>query len=174
MFARRRIAQDGALIAAALVVGITLSLVPSWRGSMTEVCRLAGLGAGLTLGVLVLCRFAGPRAVVVERLAAALFLMAMPVVYIVRWLEVDGAPPVALAVETAGLVLFVALGVRGLKRRPWLLVFGIAAHGIGWDAWHWLFGSRFMFDWYAIGCLLCDVAMSAYLAFRVPLWATAA
>jgi hypothetical protein len=165
--APQRTGQDGALVAALLAVGGALVFVPSWRGSMTEVCRLAGLGAALVMVTLLACRLVGPRAAAVERRAAALFLAGMPIVYIVRWFEVDGAPPAALAVEIGGLVFFAALAILGLTRSPWFLVVGIAVHGMAWDAWHWLLGSTFMFDWYAIGCLVCDVGLSAYLAVRI-------
>jgi hypothetical protein len=166
----RRLAEDGALVAAVLAAAVALRLVPSWHGSMTEVCRIAGVAAVLTIGVLVVCRFVGPRARGVERTTSALFLAGMPLVYVGRWLEVDGASPAALGLEVVGLVVFGSLAAVGLRRVPWLVVAGIAAHGLGWDAGHWLFGPTFMFDWYAVACLLCDVGLSVYLAFRVPVW----
>jgi hypothetical protein len=166
----RRIAQDGALVFAVLVAAVALTRVPSWHGSMTEVCRLAGVAAAIAIGMLVVCRFVGPRAHGVERVTSALFLAGMPLVYIVRWLEVDGASSVTLGLEVIGLVVFGSLAAVGLKRAPWLVVLGIAAHGVGWDAAHWLFRPTFMFDWYAVACLLCDVGLSVYLAFRAPLW----
>jgi hypothetical protein len=167
----RVLMQDSALAGAVLTTGAALAFVPAWQGLLTEICRLAGVAAALVMGVLVVCRWVGAAGLALERATAALFLAGMPVVYVVRWLEVGGAGSgaAALGVELGGLVAFAALAVLGLKRSPWFLVGGIAAHGIAWDAWHWAFGSAFMFDWYAIGCLMCDLGLSLYLASRVSL-----
>jgi hypothetical protein len=64
----------------------------------------------------------------------------------------------------AGLALF------GLRGRPWLIVVGIAAHGLAWDAWHMHPPSRYIPGWYAVGCLLADIGLSIYLAVRQPAW----
>jgi hypothetical protein len=173
MTSARRVAQDATLAGAVIVTGVALMLVPTWSGSLFEICRLAGFGAAIVMCVLVACRAFGTR-VALERATVALFLGAMPLVYIVRWFEVDGAGSggATLGAELGGLVVFGTVAVLGFKRSPWFLVGGIAAHGFVWDAWHWVFGSAFMFEWYAIGCLLCDFGLSLYLAFRIPYWRT--
>ena len=159
-----------ALAAAVLVTLGTMFAVPSWVGSMMEICRVAAMTAIVVMGIMVACRFLGERGVLIERITAALFLAGMPLVYVIRWLEVSGADagPTALALELVGVLVYVSLAIVGFRRSPWVLVGGIAAHGIAWDAWH--VGSRFMFDWYAIGCLACDVGLASYLALRVPAW----
>jgi len=159
-----------ALAAAVLVTLGTMFAVPSWVGSMTEICRVAAMTAIVVMAIMVACRFLGERGVLIERITAALFLAGMPLVYVIRWLEVSRADAGTLALvgELVGVVIFGGLAFVGFRRAPWALVSGIAAHGIAWDAWHT--GSRFMFDWYAIGCLACDVGLASYLALRVPVW----
>jgi hypothetical protein len=80
-----------------------------------------------------------------------------------------GAHPVWLWVELFGLPVYAGLAVAGLKRSPWFLVAGIAAHGVGWDSWHYL-NAAYIPTWYVTGCLLVDVSLGLYLATRVPAW----
>ena len=174
MIAARSTREGATLAFATIVTCSTLLLVPRWSGEMTEICRLAGLSAVIVMGILIRCRWLGSRGAIIERTTAAMFLAGMPVVYVIRWFEVgELAGASSLAVELLGLVVFGGLAAVGARRSPWLLVGGIAAHGLAWDAWHWLFRSRFMFDWYAIGCLACDLVLAAYLAWRVAAWRAA-
>jgi hypothetical protein len=155
-----------ALIAATLLTGAAIYGMPSWD---FDICRLAAIAAILTMVVLHVTRHLGERGVSVERAVCALFLAGMPLVYIIAWLT-RGTSPGWLAVEVAGFPIYAALALTGWRRWPWLLVAGIAAHGIAWDAWHYLSGYEYIPRWYVTGCLLADVGISGYLATRVPAW----
>jgi hypothetical protein len=161
-------AQRIALVAAAACTAAALYGVPSWE---LNVRVLAFLVAGATIVLLALTRLAGTAGVVVERACIALFLAGMPVVYVVSWMT-HGTGRTWLAVELAGLLLFAGLALAGWRHAPWLLSAGVAAHGIAWDAWH-LAGSSYMPRWYAIGCLLVDVGVAAYVGTRLGTWARA-
>jgi hypothetical protein len=93
----------------------------------------------------------------------------MPLVYVSRY-EFASTGRVAnywFWVEVLGTTTFVALAVLGLKRSPWFLGVGIVAHGLAWDTWHYR-NSTYIPDWYAIACLVEDLAFGAYVAARVP------
>jgi hypothetical protein len=100
-----------------------------------------------------------------ERIMWATFLALMPVIYVAAWMR-TGVAREALAVEIFGLVAFGLAAFLG-RRSPWFLVGGIGAHGL-WDAWHigqWaLLGPRYITRWYAVFCLVVDVAFAAYAA----------
>jgi hypothetical protein len=165
----RAAVQHLALVTAAALTTAALWGVPSW--DPTDVRVLAFLAAGTTVVLLALTRLAGTRGVAVERAWMALFLAGMPVVYVVSWMA-HGEGGGWLAVEVAGLLLYAGLAVAGWRRSPWLLAAGIAAHGLAWDAWH-LAGSSYMPPWYALGCLLIDVGVAAYVATRIQTWRAA-
>ena len=158
-------AQRVALVAAAACTAAALYGVPSWE---LNVRVLAFLAAGATIVLLALTRLAGPAGVAVERAFIALFLAGMPVVYVVSWMT-HGTGGAWLAVELLGLLLYGGLAVAGWRHAPWLLAAGVAAHGIAWDAWH-LAGSSYMPHWYALGCLIIDVGLAAYVSTRVATW----
>jgi len=169
--AGQRIALGGA----AALTAVALCGVPSWAEPMTDVCVLALLISGATIVLLALTRLCGAAGVAVERTWIALFLAGMPVVYVVRWIASrHGAASHEgwLAVELVGLPLYGSLAFAGLRRSPWLLPVGVAAHGIAWDAWH-LVGAAVVPPWYARGCLLVDVGLGLYLATRVAAWRAA-
>jgi hypothetical protein len=161
-----------ALALAAALFAVGLWGVPSWRGAVFEVCHLAAIAGVATLVLLSVTRQLGARGVSIERGWSALFLIGMPVVYIVGWLTAaNGRPsPTWLWVELLGLPIYVTLAWLGLRRSPWFLVAGIAAHGLGWDAWHYALHGAYIPTWYVTGCLLADVGLSLYLATRVPTW----
>ncbi len=169
---RNQLVERIALGLATILTVAALFMVPSWHGELTEICRLAGIAAMVTILVLVGARFAGRVRIPIELTMSALFLAGMPLIYVIRWWEVrgGGGPSEWLWVELAGIPIYVGLTALGLRRSPWFLVAGIAAHGIAWDAWHWIFGSAYMSNWYSIGCLLCDVGIALYLVFRIPDW----
>ncbi|HYC22875.1 MAG TPA: hypothetical protein VEI94_09230 [Candidatus Bathyarchaeia archaeon] len=164
-----------ALAFATVLTAFALLAVPDWQDTLTDVCRQAAIFAVLTIVVLYVTRLLGPRGVAIERVWLALFLAGMPLVYVVSWLATGGAGTSVgwLWVEIAAFPLYAALAVLGLKRSPWLLAAGIAAHGIAWDAWHYLLGSPYIPLWYAIGCLLADVGISVYIVARLPAWRAA-
>jgi hypothetical protein len=88
------------------------------------------------------------------------FLAGMPGIYIAM-AHRHGA---SHSVELLALALFGACAVAGV-RRPALLVYGIAAHGLLWDSWH--FGrTEFMPDWYAAACAMVDLALGFWLLSR--------
>src|ERR1043165_4337612 len=149
-----------ALALATLLTAIGICLAPSWRAIFTDVCLQAAVISGATIVLLYVTRFLGARGIALERIALALFLAGMPVVYIVRWLtERDGAGGEWLWLELLGLVVYAALAVLGLKVSAWYLAGGIAAHGIAWDSWHYFLHETYMPHWYAIACLLVDIGV---------------
>jgi hypothetical protein len=162
-------AQGMALLAAGACTAAALYGVPSW--DLADVRVLALLAAGATIVLLGLTRLAGPAGVSVERAFIALFLAGMPVVYVVSE-RAHGTGGAWLAVELAGLLLYGGLALAGWRRAPWLLAAGVAAHGLAWDAWH-LVGPSYIPPWYALGCLLVDVGVAAYLATRLGTWRAA-
>lgn len=158
-----------ALAVATVLTAVGVYLAPSWQSVLTDVCLQAAVFAGATITLMYVTRFLGRRGIAIERIAVALFLAGMPVVYIMRWLvNRGGAGSGWLWIELLGLVVYVALAVLGLKVSPWFLVAGIAAHGLAWDSWHYY--SAYIPNWYAIACLLADVGLSVYIAARIPAW----
>lgn len=89
---------------------------------------------------------------VAERWTLAVFLAAMPQVYVSNALR-TGAPTGWLVAESAALVVFTVVAWVGATRRPLLLAAGIAAHGLFWDAWHYPVpsGRRAIARRYALG-----------------------
>jgi hypothetical protein len=109
-----------------------------------------------------------------ERNLLAGFLVGMPLVYVSRYLFASTGRMANywFWVEVLGTIIFVALAVLGLKRSPWFLAVGIAAHGLAWDTWHYR-NSTYIPDWYATACLAVDLAFGAYVAARVPAYQSA-
>lgn len=94
----------------------------------------------------------------------ALFLAAMPLVYVSAALRYD-APVWWLGIEMVGLLVFAAVAAIGYRKTPWLLPTGIAAHAL-WDVSHW--GEvGFVPDWYTLSCMVVDVAVAGYAAARL-------
>jgi hypothetical protein len=146
--------------------------IPSWHGLLVDPCKQAVVSGALMTVILWVALFRGPRGVALERMASFLFLAGMPLIYIARWVLTGGAGTgsLALAVEIAGLPIYAGLAILGLRRSPWFMAIGIMLHGIVWDAAHLLFEVPYIPTWYAIGCLLADVAVGGYLATRVATW----
>jgi len=125
----------------------------------------ATLAAVLVAAQLVLLRLLPRRRLKLERLVQALFLAGMPLIYLwAAWLAEDAA---GLRLEAIGVPLFGALALWGYLRSPLLLGIGILLHGVAWDAWHHGHGA-YMPDWYALGCLLVDVAMGLLVFTQLP------
>jgi hypothetical protein len=161
------------LAIATLLTAIAIYLAPSWQGILTDVCLQAMAISGATIVLLYGTRLLGGRGIAIERVVLALFLAAMPVVYILRWLMArDGAGSGWLGAELFGFVIFAAVALMGLKVSPWYLAGGIAAHGIAWDSWHYSIHETYMPHWYAIACLLVDVGLGMYVAARIPAYST--
>jgi hypothetical protein len=159
------------LAIAVLVLSTSASmlLVPDVHArDLIEPTVQAALGTPIVLTALLLGRFAGWRPLV-ERSLLAAFLFFMPTVYLGALALHGGGAPWP-AVEAGGQAVFAALALVGLFGPEWVLVGGIAAHGLLWDLWH--YGrTPFMPDWYAVGCLVVDVGWAVYAASRVPVWA---
>ena len=139
-------------------------LVPSWRvDELLDPCHVAMAASCLTIALLYLARSMGVKGAAFERIVLALFLAGMPLIYIARggW----------RSHEAFGLPIYGTCAVLGLWRWPWLLATGIAAHGLGWDSWHYFGASAYIPSWYSLGCLLVDVGIGIYAAVRVaPKW----
>jgi hypothetical protein len=146
---------------------VALYRVP-WRASK-DPCLLAAAATGVIVICLWLTRWRGLRGVIFERTLLAGFLVAMPLVYVARYLFASSgrAANYWLWVEVLGTIIFVALALLGVKRSPWFLVIGMVLHGLSWDTWHYR-NSSYIPDWYSIACLAVDLAFGAYVAARVP------
>ena len=146
------------LLVVSTVVAVWGVPAASWRTSGADPCHLATIAGVATVLLLVVARFLGERAQHVERLALAAFLAAMPLVYVASWFwaRPGGEGTGWLWIELAALPVYAGLALLGLRRSPWLLVAGIAGHGLLWDAWH--HGrTSFVPDWYATGCRILRV-----------------
>ncbi|HTE51058.1 MAG TPA: hypothetical protein VK698_09340 [Kofleriaceae bacterium] len=169
--------ERAALVTATALTALTFLMVPSWRGALADPCHHAAIAAAITIAILWATRRLGRRGVAIERQVMAAFLIGMPLIYIARWLLTGGGHgadggPLWLGIELLGLPLYAGLALAGLRRSPWFLVAGIAAHGLAWDSWH--LASAYIPAWYAIACLIVDVGMALYVAARVPTWQQAA
>ena len=69
-----------------------------------------------------------------------------------------------LALESVVIVAFVVLAVLGFKQTPWLVVAGLAAHGI-FDFWHGhLIANAGVPAWWPAWCMSYDITAAVYLA----------
>ncbi len=134
---------------------------PAWWGAF---------GILATVAAVVALRLAGDRMARLERVLLAVFLAGMPVIYLGDALR-HGARQPWLALEVAGVPVFVGFAALGLWRSPWWLVAGIAGHGLLWDSWH--HGTvGHVPHWYAASCLLVDLGFAVYAWARLPAWRT--
>ena len=121
----------------ALVVGVTLGLVVCLFG------RLAGLDRDKAYYATILA---------VVALYYALF-------------AVMGNSLEALLLESIAIVLFFTLTVLGFRRSPWIVVAGLAGHGL-YDSVHgYLIVNPGMPIWWPFFCGSIDVVMAAGLAW---------
>jgi hypothetical protein len=159
--------QMVALIVLSIITVWTLYMVPSWQ-SPGDPFLLAAVAGAVTVVCLWLTRWLGARAMKFELTWLAIFLVAMPLVYVMGWFVArDHAASSWLCVELLGLAIYAAFAALGLKKSPWFLAIGIAGHGLAWDAWHYK-NSAYVPDWYAVACLLVDLALAGYVATRIP------
>ena len=155
------------LIAVSIITVWTLYTVPSWQAPGDPFLLAAVVGA-VTVACLWLTRSLGSWAIKFERTMLAAFLAAMPLVYVTGLFAArDHAANSWIGVELLGLALFAAFAALGLKNSPWFLAIGIAGHGFAWDSWHYK-NSAYIPHWYAVACMLVDLALGAYVAARVP------
>ena len=127
---------------------------PSYWGLIGYAATLAVVGA----------RVVGRRSPASERRWMVGFLVGMPLVYVADWLRFGGTTG-WLGIELAGLILYSGLAWLSIRRSPWFLPWGMAAHAL-WDAAHY---DRvgFIPSWYALGCIVVDIALAVYIAGRV-------
>ena len=92
----------------------------------------------------------------VERLIYATFLGGMPFIYLAAALKLGSGSDIA--VELAGVPVFVGLAAFGYYKSFLVLGLGIAAHGLGWDLWHQGSHSSIA-SWYPFACLVIDLAL---------------
>lgn len=170
---QHRSIKEGLALATATLVAVASLLFPSsWNNAGPEVCHVAVIAAAVATGLFWVTRLAGPVAILLEWRASALFLAAMPFVYVIAWFEKQsaGGPTGWLALEIAGIPIYAGLANQGLRKSPMLLVFGIAAHGLLWDLWHLFTHTDYLPRWYALDCLVVDLSLSLYLGMRAPRW----
>ncbi|MBI5515722.1 MAG: hypothetical protein HY909_18210 [Deltaproteobacteria bacterium] len=150
----------------ALLLGYSAAalLVPDFRPLelLLEPTIGAVAGTAALVTVVVVQRSKGRRGSLLERRVMAAFLALMPTVYLSSWHLHHGAGG-WLGLELLGLGVFAALAWWGLKRSPWVLAAGIAAHGVLWDSWH-LGRQGFIADWYVVACVVVDLAFGFYVA----------
>ena len=159
------------LIAVTAAVAWILHGVPSWRDRTIAPCILAALACVGVIAFLWVSLWWGRRTRQIELWLLAAFLCGMPVVYVAQYIVVahgNAEPEGWLWLELAGVPIFAALALLGVKISPWFLVIGIVAHGFGWDSWHYR-SSPYIPDWYSTGCLLVDITIGAYAAVRFSL-----
>jgi hypothetical protein len=158
------------------VLLIIVSVVGTWLGLYrvpwqlsADPCLIAAAVTVVVVTFLWLTRWRGLRGVKFERILLAGFLVAMPLVYVSRYLfaSTRHAANYWLWVEVLGILIFAALAVLGVKRSPWFLAIGMVLHGVAWDTWHYR-KSSYIPDWYVIACLAVDLSVGAYVAVRVP------
>lgn len=157
------------LALATLCVGAGFLNVPSWSQTLTDPCHLAMLAAVPTMVAFYVTRFFGKRGMAVERQWAALFLAAMPLVYIAGWFR-SGASGLQLVLELIAFIFFAAVAWKGFKSNPLWLPAGIAAHGLIWDLWHLFLSPSSVPHWYSLDCLLADSGLALYLVLRIKNW----
>ena len=144
----------------------TFWIVPDWSPShIGEPTYLAGVGNVVGTFVISAIRLSGRRGSIAERAYLALFLGAMPFVYLSSWILTPQQG--WLLPELVGVAIFVAAAVLGWRGSIWWLAFGIAAHGLFWDLWHYGH-TAFIPDWYTVGCLITDVSLGVYVALLAP------
>ena len=163
----QKLIQTVVLIALSLVTVWTLYMVPSWQ-ALANPFLLAAVAGAVTVACLWLTRWLGSRANNFEMAWLAAFLVGMPLIYVTGWFVArDHVASLWIWVEFLGLAIYAAFAALGLKSSPWFLAIGIAGHGLAWDSWHYK-NSAYVPDWYAVACLLVDLALAAYVAARVP------
>jgi hypothetical protein len=147
------------LLIVATIAAIALVPGGEWA-AFSKPTTVAVYGFLITLPILALTRFR--RALFFERVVFAVFLSAMPFVYVAGSLNAGSSG--TLPVELAGVPIYVALAILGMKK-PVLLAAGIVLHGVGWDVWHSFYAGSVP-AWYAWVCMIVDLGMGAYAFAR--------
>ncbi len=120
------------------------------------------MGYAATL-VVVAARLLGRRSAASERRWMVGFLVGMPLIYVADWVRFGGTIG-WLGIEVMGVALYTAAAWLSMRRVPWLLPAGIMGHAL-WDVAHYD-STAFVPNWYALGCVVVDVALGLYVAGR--------
>ncbi|MDR3415711.1 MAG: hypothetical protein P4L83_05955 [Nevskia sp.] len=122
------------------------------------------LAAGtLTSALYLALRLAPARTEGLERLLLALFLAAMPLIYL--WAALRSGDRAGALIEAGGFCVYGALAFVGYRRSVALLGLGIIAHGVGWDAWHH-HHAAYIEPWYPFGCFVVDAGLGLLVLVR--------
>jgi hypothetical protein len=124
----------------------------------------ATVGAAIAGIALMVIRFLMRRNLQLEKFVLAVFLAAMPVIYL--WSALEAGDSNGIMLESLGIVIYGGLAVFGLFKSPLALGLGIAAHGLIWD---WLHHNRSAYipNWYSLGCLIVDVAFALLVLTQI-------
>ncbi len=118
------------------------------------------IGVVLSLGVAVFARYTGLDR---DRGFYSTVLIVIASYYIL--FAVMGGSTRALILEAVVMAVFVVFAVAGLKGSPWLVVAGLAAHGV-MDFFHGrLVDNPGVPEWWPGWCLAYDVGAAAALAW---------
>jgi hypothetical protein len=119
-------------------------------------------GIALALAVWVFARWSGFDR---ERVFYATVVVVVASYYVL--FAAMGGAAHTLVVEVAVMVVFVLAAVLGFKRYPWLVVAGLAGHGL-FDMVHDLvIANPGVPEWWPAFCLAFDVGAGALLAARM-------
>jgi hypothetical protein len=117
------------------------------------------VGMGLALGVYWFARWTGFAR---ERAFYPTVLIVVASYYVL-FAAMAGSGPV-LAVESIATAAFVVVAVLGFRRWPWLVIAGLAGHGV-FDFFHApIVQNPGVPDWWPGFCLMFDVGFAALLA----------
>jgi hypothetical protein len=117
------------------------------------------IGVGLALAVGVFARLVG-----LDRDRAFYPTVLIVVASYYGLFAIMGGSLRELAVESVVIVTFVVMAVLGFKKTPWLVVAGLAAHGI-FDFWHGhLIANAGVPAWWPAWCMSYDITAAVYLA----------
>jgi len=118
-----------------------------------------GVGLAAVVGV-----FLGRAGLDRDRATYPLVLIVVASYYVLFAVVARSTP--ALLAESMVMLLFVAVAVLGFKTTPWLVVAGLAGHGV-FDAVHGrLIANPGVPGWWPAFCLAFDVAAAVVLAWR--------
>ena len=130
------------------------------RSHTTTMEYLSGLGIALAVAA-----FASRVGLDKDRAFYPVVLIVIASYYVL--FAAMGASIAALAAEAIPVAAFVAVAIVGFKRNPWLLVMGLAAHGL-FDFLHpMLIQNPGVPVWWPGFCLAYDFAAAASLALRL-------
>ena len=127
---------------------------------MTETPFLIGVGLALAVGA-----FAASTGLDRDRAFYPTVLIFVGSYYAL--FAIQGSAPTILAWELGGVLLFGTAAVLGFKASQWIVVGGLAGHGL-FDAVHGhVLANPGAPTWWPAFCAAYDVTAAAWLAFRI-------